>query len=217
MRSVTILSHRFIILFIISCILSAGSSRQAEAADGTTGKPVIKDPQRDTFFSLELELERLNDLIAQDNDNADYLYNRGWVYEQMHETDRAEKDYSAAIRINKEHADALYNRGLIYLKSMRYDLAIKDFSEVIRIKPESADAFCNRGNAYLAKGKHQSAVKDFTSAIRIAPQDPDLYYNRALIYLSMKKKASAMEDMNQSARLGNAKAKEYIKTSGKKL
>ena len=73
-------------------------------------------------------------LCKRDNRNADYFYNRGWVFEKMNDSVKAEKDYSTAIEINRGHADALYNRGLIYLKSKRYDLAIKDFSEVIKLE-----------------------------------------------------------------------------------
>ncbi len=209
------------LIFFILCLSNsayASFSVPAEASEGNSSAPsVMKDSQRDTFFSLGIELERLNSLIENDNKNADYFYNRGWVYERMNDSEKAEKDYSAAIEINRGHADALYNRGLIYLKGKRYDLAIKDFSEVIRLNPESADALCNRGNAYFAKGRSKDALKDFTSAIKISPRDPDLYYNRALIYKSLRKKTKALEDMREAAVLGHVQAREYLKMSEKDL
>ena len=209
----------FLIFILFPCLSAAVSfSTCVEASQGTgSGPSVIKDPQRDTLFSPGLELERLNELIKRDSRNADYFYNRGWVFEQMNDSAKAERDYSTAIEINKGHADALYNRGLIYLKSKRYDLAIKDFSEVIMLNPGSADALCNRGNAYFAKGQSKNALKDFTSAIKISHQDPDLYYNRALIYIARGKKKMAMEDMRKAAVLGHALAREYLKGSEKDL
>jgi tetratricopeptide (TPR) repeat protein len=207
----------FFILFI--CFFAGVFfSIYAEASEGTgSDTSVIKDPQGDAFFSLRLELERLNELIKRENKNADYFYNRGWIFEQMNEPEKAEKDYTAAIEINSGHADALYNRGLIYIKGKRYDHAIKDFSEVIRLNPGSADALCNRGNAYYSRGQSKNALEDFTSAIKISPQDPDLYYNRALIYTALGKKTKAMEDMRKAAVLGHAQAREYLRGSEKDL
>jgi tetratricopeptide (TPR) repeat protein len=211
--------HRFIFFILFSGFYAAVSFPIfAEASEGTgSDTSIIKDTERDTFFSLSLELERLNELIKRDNKNADCFYNRGWIYEQMNDSAKAEKDYSTAIEINKGHADALYNRGLIYLKSKRYDLAIKDFSKVIRINPGSIDALCNRGNAYSSKGQTKKALEDFTSAIKILPQDPDLYYNRALIYMALGKKTKAMEDMRKADVMGHARAREYLNKSEKDL
>ncbi len=209
------------LIFFVLCLchsVTACFSAPAEASEGSSsGTSVMKDSQKDTFFSLGLELERLNGLIENDSRNADYFYNRGWIYERMDDPEKAEKDYSAAIEINRGHADALYNRGLIYLKGKRYDLAIKDFSEVIRLNPESADALCNRGNAYFSKGQPKAALKDFTSAIKISPRDPDLYYNRALIFKSLRKNAKALEDMRKAAVLGHVQAREYLKISERDL
>lgn len=204
---------------IISCLFSAVffSKQTAKAEEPGLYHFVTGETQKEISFSPELELERLDSLIALDNNNAEYFYNRGWLHKYLDNPKKAEKDYSRAVEIDKGHADAYYNRGLIYMETERYDLAVKDFSEVIRIKPQAADAFCNRGNAYLAKGKIKNALKDFTSAINIAPQDPDLYYNRALLYLSEGKKAKAMGDMREAARLGHSQAKRYLETSGEKL
>jgi len=211
---------RICIFYLILLCLSAGVSFpiRSDASEGTgSDTSTIKDPQGDAFFSLRTEIERLNELIKWDNKNADYFYNRGWLFEQMNDPAKAEKDYTAAIEINRVHADALYNRGLIYIKGKRYDLAIKDFSEVIRLDPGSADALCNRGNAYYSVGQFKDALEDFTSAIRISPQDPDIYYNRSLIYTALGRKTKALEDMRKAAVLGHAQAREYLKGPEKDL
>ena len=209
----------FPFLIMILCLFSAifFFNPSANAEDPSMYNFMIGDEQKEILFSPELELERLNSLIEKEDDNADYHYNRGWLFERMDENDRAEEDYSRAIELDKGHADALYNRGLIYLKTGRYELAIKDFTEVIILKPDSADAFCNRGNAYLAQGNDVEALKDFNSAIKIDPQDPDLYYNRAVLYLSMGMKKEAIKDMLVAARLGNDMARDYLDASGDRL
>lgn len=204
------LSLAYAFLFFSTLALSI----PAVASEVSEDAPTIEDADTETLFRTQLELYRLNNLIEQDGDNADYYYNRGCIFEQLNDPAKAVKDYSAAIDINSEHTDALYNRGLIYLNDGKYELAIEDFSEVIRINPESADALCNRGYAYYTLEKTKNALQDFTSAIELTPDDPDLYYSRALIYLKMKKKKKAMEDMREAARLGNPQAREYLDRSG---
>jgi tetratricopeptide (TPR) repeat protein len=203
----------------ISCLISVASIPKQTAKAEESGRYhfITKEGQKDFPFNPDLELKKLNGFISQDKDNAEYYYNRGWLYRYLNNLKQAEKDYSRAIEIDKEHADAHYNRGLIFMETKRYDLAIRDFSEVIRIKPGATDAFCNRGNAYLAEGYTLSALKDFNAAIKLAPKDPDLYYNRALLYISEGKKSKGMEDMKEAAKLGHAQAREYIKKSGDKL
>jgi len=198
------------VLIFFSVILSI----PAATSEVKEYESASNDAERENSFRIQLELYTLNNLIAQNSDNADYYYSRGWIFEQMGDPMNAEKDYSSAIKINADYSDAFYNRGLLYLKDGKYELAIKDFSEVLRINPASADAFCNRGNAYLAMEKPKKALQDFTAAIQLDPQDPDLYYNRALIYLKTGKKKKAMEDMREAARLGNLQAREYLDKSG---
>jgi tetratricopeptide (TPR) repeat protein len=205
-----------IILYIIAAVSFLSQEAKAEES-GKYHSSSTGEAQKEFLLGPDLELQRLDNLITLHGDNAEYLYNRGWLYGYLKKNKEAEEDYSRAIEIDKGHADAYYNRGLIYLETKRYDLAIKDFSEVIKINPGAADAFCNRGNAYLAKGKTENALKDFASAIKIAPKDPDLYYNRALLYLSEGNETKGNEDMRAAATLGHVHAREYLQKSGDKL
>jgi tetratricopeptide (TPR) repeat protein len=203
------------ISFLLSILAISG--QKANAEESGRYHFVTNEGKKDANMSPESELKKLNELIERDSGNAEYFYNRGWIYAQQGNHKQAEKDYTRAIQINKDHADAYYNRGLVYMETKKYDNAIRDFSEVIRIRPEAADALCNRGNAYFAQGYSLSALRDFNSAIKISPKDADLYYNRGLLYISEGKRLKGLEDMKEAAKLGHALAKEYIKNSGDNL
>ena len=159
----------------------------------------------------EFEMKRVNNLLQLNKENADALFNRGWLYEYKGDLKAAESDYTEAIQINKRHADAYYNRGLLFIKAKKFELAVKDFSETIKLKPRSFDAYCNRGNANFYLGKTDLAIGDYTQALKINPNDADFYYNRAVIYLANGEKPKAMNDFQKASNLGHKKAKEYLK------
>ena len=159
---------------------------------------------------LSLELKRINNLIALDNQNADAFYNRGWIYEHKGEFKKAVDDYTRALTIDKNHIDAYYNRGLIYLAQGKYSLAIADFTEVIKQKGEDADAYNNRGNAYMQINEFESALNDYNTAINLSPDDPDLYYNRGVVYRHRGEYRKSRQDFQKAADLGHKKAKELL-------
>lgn len=159
----------------------------------------------------EGEMNRLNDLIRQNDKNAEAFYNRGWLYDYKGKLKVSEKDYTKAIEINKQDGDAYYNRGLIFVRMKKYKKAVKDFSEAIKLEPRDSDAYCNRGNANLQMGKRDMALKDYNAALVINPNDADLYYNRAVVYLTKGEKSKSSADLQKASKLGHKKAREYLK------
>ena len=162
----------------------------------------LSEPELEKMdINFELELQRLNYIIAWDDQNADAYYNRGWVYEQIGDPENAEKDYTTAIDIDNSNEDAYFNRGHLYIRSGEYEKAIQDFSEVITLNPESVDAYNNRGNAFFMLGETDSALFDYDTAIDLNPEDPELYQNRAVIYSAKGDRKKAEQDLLEAVRL----------------
>ena len=84
--------------------------------------------------------------------------NRGDVYAQKHDYNRAIADYNEAIRLDPQNARTYAARGLADIMKRDYDRAIADFSEAIRLGPKNARAYATRGHAYNMKGDHDSAL-----------------------------------------------------------
>jgi len=72
---------------------------------------------------------------------AEESYNRGNVYFDKGQHDRAISDFSKAIEINPNDAEAYNNRGFAYFNKGRYDLAISDYNKGIEINPRHAKAY----------------------------------------------------------------------------
>lgn len=167
-------------------------------------------PQMPADQEMEMEMKRLDNLIALDKKNADAYFNRGWIYAYKEDLERAEKDYAEVLNLDNRHADAYYNRGLVYVRMKQYDKAIKDFSEAITLNPRAVDALNNRGNVYFQQGKIAPAVDDYNAVLRIDPAEADTYYNRGLLYLDQGDKKRADEDFQRAAQLGNELARKRL-------
>lgn len=159
---------------------------------------------------LALELKRINNLIALDDQNANAFYNRGWIYEYKGKLEKAVEDYTRALTIDKGHTDAYYNRGLVYISQGEYKLAIKDFTEVIKLERGDADVYNNRGSAYMQTNEFESALNDYNTAIKISPKDADLYYNRGVVSRSMGEYGKSRQDFQKAADMGHKQARELL-------
>jgi len=166
-------------------------------------------------MTSEQEIKMLDDLIQNDSNNADALYNRAWLYASRNDFEKAVGDYTKAIQINKGQADIYYNRGLLYVKMKKYDPAVKDFDETIKLNPRDADAYCNRGGVNNQLGKTDLAIRDYTEALKIRPRDADTLYSRGVVHMSMGSKTKAISDFKKAAKMGHKKAREGLKQASK--
>ncbi len=70
--------------------------------------------------------------------NIKYVYsNRGWVWQNKEDYQKALKDYYAALAIDPAFAPAYYGRASAYYKSGNLPRAIEDAKEALRLKPET--------------------------------------------------------------------------------
>jgi tetratricopeptide (TPR) repeat protein len=132
---------------------------------------------------------------------ASWYRNRGVVYEEKGDVDRALKDFAEAIRLNAQDPLTYVDRGRTYKGQKDYDRALADYSEAIRLDPRWGAAYFNRANAYKARKDLDRAVADYGDAIRLDPNDPDAFFNRANAYKVQQRYALAVRDLQEVIRL----------------
>jgi tetratricopeptide (TPR) repeat protein len=90
----------------------------------------------------------LNDRGESQGYRAIAYNNRGFVWHDKGDLDRAIADYNEAIRLDPKQANAYVNRGVVWREKGDLDGAIAEYNEAIRLDPEQAIAYSNRGNAW---------------------------------------------------------------------
>lgn len=101
--------------------------RQIEVAvksGGEAGKPTVVDPKLGYNAALE-DLKRVTELAP---DFSYAYYNKGNIYVQLRDYDKALAAYGEALRLDARFPDAYYNRGVAYLLSGKLQDGLADLS-----------------------------------------------------------------------------------------
>jgi tetratricopeptide (TPR) repeat protein/S1-C subfamily serine protease len=140
-----------------------------------------------------------------------YAYNnRGLVYYDKGDKEKAFKDYNEAIKLDPKYAKAYVGRGNVYRNKGDKDKAFKDYNEAIKLDPKYANAYVSRGNVYYDKGDKEKAFKDYNEAINLDPKYAKAYVSRGNVYYDKGDKEKAFKDYNEAINLDPKNAYAYV-------
>jgi tetratricopeptide (TPR) repeat protein len=137
-------------------------------------------------------------------------FNRGLIYQDRRDTNKALYDYSEAIRQEPTFVPALINRGNIWLIKGSYDRAIIDFSDAIKLEPKDLLAHYNRAVALQAKGDYAQALNDYDEAIQGGLRTAPAFNNRGHARAMKKDYDAAISDYDEAIRLAPGYALPWI-------
>ena len=177
-------------------LLSAGPAWADPAEDAQAALQAYNQGRLD--LALQLYNRALATGVFTRENRAIIHLNRGNVWKDKGQRDRAIADYSEAIRFNPSLVMAYNNRGAILVQKGLTDRAVKDLNQAIRLDPRNAMAYSNRGSAWQARGQYDRAIQDYFQAIRLKPDYADAYYNRGATWLLKGNTDRAIEDFHQA-------------------
>jgi tetratricopeptide (TPR) repeat protein len=98
-------------------------------------------------------------------------HNRGLLYVDLKEWDRAEENFDKAVEsAGAENWRYIMARGLFLFERGQYRRAIADFDGVLLQNPELGQAYYNRGLSWKNLGEPEKALEDFSRAKALAPR-----------------------------------------------
>jgi tetratricopeptide (TPR) repeat protein len=103
-----------------------------------------------------------------DAEDASTYCNRGIVWHNKGEHDKAIRDFTEAIQLDPKYTNAYHNRGVAWLKVGKYDMSIKDYTEAIRLAPTDVEFVAAIARAYAKSGDYKKAVEWQTKAVDMA-------------------------------------------------
>lgn len=175
---------------------------------------------------LDAALVDYNTLIKM-NPSATAYSDRGAIYEQKHDMEKAIADYRAAFALDPSNgylkeklakidkkpatpparpaappangmtAEQYAAQGRDQAGRRDFDGAIKSFSECLRLQPDAQACYAFRGYAYGLKGDLPTSMEDFDKAIKMNPDVPVIYYIRGIMFAELGKQDRAIEDFRR--------------------
>ncbi|MEH1920609.1 tetratricopeptide repeat protein [Nostoc sp.] len=107
----------------------------------------------------------LNKLLDRDSNNAIDYNNRGLIYFQSGEKQKAFCDYNTAIQLNLKLVAAYNNRANYYVSCGDLAAAIADYERAINLNPTYIRARINRGITLRDLGQYEEAIDNFEIAL----------------------------------------------------
>lgn len=163
--------------------------------------------------NLDMAIEDFTKALVINPDNELILlargythYERGMLYEQNNQFERAIEEFSKAIsdfdktiNIDPNFLDAYFYRGIAHFEKGKFkyhkppipfvkigeeelNIALSDLSFVIENRPNYPDAYYFRGLVYFFLDKLDEAISDLRNAIESDKKDIDAYYFCGLSY-----------------------------------
>ena len=130
--------------------------------------------------NVKNRIEALSKTIIKNPKDWKYYYERGVLYGQMVETEKAIDDFSKVIQLDPKNAEAHYNRGMANTHLHEVLGSIDDYTTTINLNNSHIDAYNNRAAAYLELRQGQLALEDINSALEIDSQRSTLHALKSL-------------------------------------
>jgi len=148
-----------------------------------------------------VEAVKLLDKAIKLNPSSEELYlNRGNVYLNLNQLEKANADYDESIKINSNLAVAYSNRAIIFMKRGEFEKAIMDYNKALNLH-QDYQLYLNRGNAYFRINNIILAIKDYDHSINLNPNNAESYLNRGKLYAETKQFLKATDDFNHAIKL----------------
>lgn len=146
-----------------------------------------KFPEEEFFYREQINLliqtgrvaearTRLEESVRRNPDDANLLYNLGFLYEQSGRVEDAIETYKRSIAVNENYFDALYNLGVLY-----YNRAADRFSAAYIRREEGSEEQGDRLEAEAGELLNE-ALPYFKRASHLRPDEPIIWNTLAIIY-----------------------------------
>jgi tetratricopeptide (TPR) repeat protein len=130
--------------------------------------------------------------------NAGYLYNLGWMYEQIGNTGKAVDMYEKAIRASPLSFEAMNNLALVYQSQGEGDRALPLLNRAIHTDPDSEVAYFNVANAYVERREWRQALDNYARVLQINPANAIAAIEAGRIYIELGRLEDAIVNLNRA-------------------
>jgi tetratricopeptide (TPR) repeat protein len=143
-------------------------------------------------------LQLMQSAITLAPNNASYLYNLGWAYDQIGETAKATDLYQRAIKASPLTFEAMNNLALIYNSAGQPERSLPLLEQAMRTDPENESVYANTANYYAKRRDWKQSLDYYEKAFQINPASPVVAVERGRIYLEQGDTDAAIDNLSRA-------------------
>jgi tetratricopeptide (TPR) repeat protein len=152
-------------------------------------------------------LAKLPDTTESLSTRIELLYNIGYLYWVLGNSDKASKAFSVGFDLAKEYdlpqirSKLLNGTAILYYEEVQFDQAIKFFKEAIVSNPSDNSLLINLSTVCCAVGRNQEAMTISKRALRMNSTDAKIWNRLGYIYCAMQKFDEALPCFTKASEL----------------
>jgi len=127
----------------------------------------------------------------------------GLSQSKVGDTEKAEKAFEEALRIDPDHMKSLLNLSRMLIDKGRYDEAVVKLAHAGEINPTSAEVHRLLGRTYSGQHKTDDAIESYRRAIALDPTDAWSMNNLGLILIQKDRASEATPLLAKAVELQN--------------
>jgi|GEM_PF-1645246 len=168
-------------------------------AAGSTAPGVLAGAAR-AYLGVNRLLEadkRINEAVAKDAANADYIYLQGKVAEAIGKNDEASKDYERALAKKPDLVEALTAQGTQLLGRGDKAAAQARLEAAMKVTDTSRSSLDEEGigELALALGRPEDARDAYARALALDPEDPQAHAGKGKTFAVMNDLPAARKEL----------------------
>jgi tetratricopeptide (TPR) repeat protein len=130
--------------------------------------------------------------------NPTYLYNLGWMYDQIGETAKATDIYQRAIKASPLSFEAMNNLALVYVNSGHAEKALPLLDQAMKTDPENETVYVNAANYYVRRHELKEARDYYDRALQINPLNLTVLVERGRTCLEQGDTDTAIDNLSRA-------------------
>jgi tetratricopeptide (TPR) repeat protein len=136
--------------------------------------------------------------VKLEPDNPTFLYNLGWLYDQIGNTTKAADIYQRAIKASPLSFEAMNNLALIYEKNGQPERSLPLLQQAMKSDPENEAVYANAANYFVHRHELKQAQDNFNRALEINPQNLTVLVERGRTYLDQEDTEAAIDSLSHA-------------------
>jgi tetratricopeptide (TPR) repeat protein len=169
-----------------------GADRHPDRAEVWARLGQIALQKSDTFTAQSL----LGKAVQMEPSNPSYLYNYGWLLDQLDRDNEAVPFYERAIQASSLSFEAMNNLALIESAAGRRDRGLALLNRAVASNPDNETAYLNRGNYYASLQSWQNALADYARAREINSGNALASVEAARIHIEIGRADIAIDELS---------------------